>query len=84
MTSEDLMDFHPSLLAHRLGPWLKMGDKIEEPCQPGLVKGVAKAKWLFREQLLRPVAVEGALMWEEGAGAGTAPVEWGVCVGGRG
>lgn len=32
------------------------------------MKGVAKAKWLFHEQLLRPVAVEGALTWEEGQG----------------
>lgn len=30
------------------------------------MKGVAKAKWLFQEQLLRPVTEEGALMWEEG------------------
>lgn len=31
------------------------------------MKGVAKAKWLFQEQLLRPVAEEGALMREEEA-----------------
>lgn len=34
------------------------------------MKGVTKAKWLFQEQLLRPVAVEGST--DVGGGAGKA------------
>lgn len=41
------------------------------------MKGVAKAKWLFQEQLLRSVTEEGALMWEEGQGKALCRLRWG-------
>lgn len=65
--------------AHRWRPLLKAGDKIgEAPLTGACERGVAKAKWLFQDQLLRPVGRQ----WREhgcggGAGEGTVQVEGG-------
>lgn len=54
--------------AHRWRPRLKAGDKIgEAPLTGACERGVAKAKWLFQEQLLRPV---GRQWREHGCGRG--------------